>query len=81
MNPERAMIVSGRFAGPRPRPSAQLIAVPCEKPPSATGCGRLSRSSPSATKLGQKDSGSGVGIPPSRYRCAPPGGSASGARA
>ena len=80
MNPERATIVSGRFAGPRPRPSAQLIAVPCEKPPSTIGWGRPSRSSASATKLGQKVSGSGVGIPPSRYQCAPPGGSASGPR-
>ena len=31
------MIVRGRFAGPRPSPSAQLIAVPCEKPPSTIG--------------------------------------------
>ena len=49
------MIAAGRFAGPRPSPSAQLIAVPCEKPPSTSGCGRPSRSSASAVKLGQND--------------------------
>ena len=31
-------------------------------------------------KLGQNVSGSGVGMPPSRYQCRPPGGSASGPR-
>ena len=44
------------------------------------GTGRPSSKAPAASKLGKNVLGSGVGMPPSRYQCAPPGGSASGPR-
>ena len=76
MKPDSAMIAAGR-GRPVPRPSAQLITAPCEKPPRTTrsiGTGSASRNAAAASNVGKKVSGSGVGMPPSRYQWAPPGG-------
>src|SRR5439155_15771597 len=80
--PESAMIAAG-LGRPSPRPSAYDMTAPCENPPRTTrsiGTGRLSRNAATWANVAWNVSGSGVGMPASRYQCAPPGGSVSGPR-
>src|SRR4051794_13387464 len=80
MKPLIASSAAGR-GRPRPSASAYDMTQPCENPPrTMRSYGSASRNSPSASKLATKCSRVGVGMPPSAYQCAPPGGSDSGPR-